>query len=113
MFNVRDGKPNWLPIVAESEKEALAAFAQQAQRGPVMLFYGDILLAVARSEHLPRTMRARPKSMPKCSLLLPTDRNGSGDTNRKISRWKRRKQKMERGYGKASRDEAWHFDLWV
>lgn len=53
LFNVRDSKPNWLPIAAESEKEALAAFAQQAQRGPVVLFYGDILLAVARSEHLP------------------------------------------------------------
>ena len=53
LFNVRDGKPNWLAIAAESEKEALAAFAQQAQRGPVMLFYGDILIAVARSGHIP------------------------------------------------------------
>ena len=53
LFNVRDGKPNWLPIAVGSEKKALEAFAQQAQRGSVMLFYGDILLAVARSEHLP------------------------------------------------------------
>lgn len=53
LLNMRDEKVNWLPIAADSEKEALAAFAQQAQRGPVMLFYGDILVAIARSEHMP------------------------------------------------------------
>src|SRR5207237_1892455 len=52
-----------------------------------------------------RTIRKRPKCMRKCFLLSPTDRNGFGGTNRKLSRWKRRKQKMECGRGKASRDD--------
>ena len=61
LFNVRDGKPNWLPIAAESEKQALAAFAQQAIRGPVMLFVA-IFCSRSPAANTFRSTKFQPKN---------------------------------------------------
>src|SRR5207248_753268 len=57
--------------------------------------------AIAIKQDNPET----PEMHAEVFFVSPTDRNGFGGTNRKLSRWKRRKQKMECGRGKASRDD--------
>src|ERR1700682_4417087 len=47
-------------------------------------------------------MWKRAKSMRKCLLLSPINLKDSGGTNRKSSRWERRRQRMGHGNGKAS-----------